>query len=321
MEHEIEPPPENELDAAARKFSNWGRWGEEDELGTVNFITADARARAGSLVRTGEVFSLALPVGSTGPQTGHLGRFNPLHFMLRDGDDAYSRAMPGVPKGIGGSDDVVVLATHSGTHWDALGHMFLRDRMWNDRDCRLVSSLGAEANSIVPFRDRITGRAVLLDFPRYFGVDWCEAGRAVTSVEIEACARAQDVAIERGDIVLLRFGQLAQCRSRGHWGDYAGGDAPGLAFETLEWVHRTEIAGVAADTWGVEVRPNEIEWVSQPWHRIAIPMIGLLVGEMFDLESLADSCAEDRRYEMFFVGNPLPIEGGVGGPANPTAIK
>lgn len=241
--------------------------------------------------------------------------------MLRDGDDVYSRAMPGVPRGIGGSDDVVVLATHSTTHWDALSHMFFGSRMWNGHDCRLVSSLGADKNSIVGYRDRLVGRAVLLDFPRYFGMEWCEPGQAVRITDIEGCARSQRVAIRRSDVVLLRFGQLAKCRARGEWGDYAGGDAPSLAFETLEWIYQSEIGGVASDTWGVEVRPNEISWVSQPWHRIAIPMIGLLVGEMFDLDELAESCASDGVYEMFFAGNPLPIEGGVGSPANPTAVK
>ena len=92
---------------------------------------------------------------------------------------------------------------------------------------------------------------MLLDLPRYFGVDWCEPGHGVTTDDLRACADKQGVEIRRGDIALLRFGQIAQARAAGDWGDFAGGDAPGLTFDTLDWVAETEIAGLASDTWGV----------------------------------------------------------------------
>ncbi len=312
---------ESRLREAASRYCNWGRWGPDDQAGTLNFITPELVVAASRLVRRGRVFSLAIPFDETGPQKGHLGRFNPLRFMLRDGDDVFARAMPGVPRGIGGADDVVVMASQGATHWDALGHMFYADRMWNGYDCRLVSSMGAEKNDITGYRDRIVGRAVLLDLPRHLGVEWCEPGRAITTDDLTACADRQRVEIRRGDIVLLRFGHIAMCRARGEWGGYAGGDAPGLAFDTLGWVFQSEVAAVASDTWGVEVRPNELSFTSQPWHRVAIPQIGLCVGEIFDLDRLAADCAADGVYEMFFSANPCPVTGAVGGPINPTAVK
>lgn len=312
---------EDRLREAAERFSNWGRWGPDDEIGTLNFITPELVRDAAALIRRGAVFSLAIPFGQDGPQTGYLRRFNPMIFMLRDGTDAYARSMPGVPQGIGGADDVLLIPTQSATQWDALGHMFYDSKMWNGYDAREVSSLGAERNDIAAYRDRIVGRAVVLDLPRHLDVPWCDPGQAVGGDILDACAASQGVEIRRGDVILIRFGQIAQCRDRGSWGDYAGGDAPGLSFDSLEWIFDREIAGLAVDTWGAEVRPNELTFVNQPWHRIALPQIGLLVGEIFDLEGLAVDCAEDGVYEMFFCANPLPVTGSVGGPINPTAIK
>jgi kynurenine formamidase len=309
------------LAEAAKSYCNWGKWGPEDEAGTVNYITADDVRNAAGLVRKGRVFSLSISYGDDGPQKGHLRRFNPMSFMLRDGDDVYSRDLAGTPQGIGAADDVLILAAQGATHWDALGHIFYDSKMWNGYDCRLVSSMGAERNDIANYRNRITGRAVLLDLPRHLGVDWCQPGEGINSDVLQACADGQGVEVRRGDIVLLRFGQIAMCRSQGGWGDYAGGDAPGLTFDTLGWIDEHQIGGLAVDTWGAEVRPNDLACVTQPWHRVAIPQMGLLVGEIFDFEELAVDCAEDGVYEMFFSANPLPVKGSVGGPINPTAVK
>lgn len=313
---------EQRLREAARRYCNWGRWGPDDQVGTLNFITPHDVISAAKLIVHGRVLSLAIPFDETGPQTGHFRRFNPMRFLLRDGADTYAGSVPGMPPGIGGADDVVLLATHGATHWDALAHMYYESKMWNGYDCREVGSLlGAQRNDIAAYRQRIVGRGVLLDVPRSLGKQWCEPGEAIDGSQLQACAEQERVEIRRGDILLLRFGHIGMCRSRDSWGDYAGGDAPGLAFDSLSWLFEHEIAGVASDTWGVEVRPNEITFVAQPWHRIAIPQMGLLVGEMFDLEALADDCAKDGRYEFFFCANPIPMTGSVGGPINPTAIK
>ena len=114
---------------------------------------------------------------------------------------------------------------------------------------------------------------------------------------------------------------MTMCRRRGGWGDYAGGDAPGLSFHTAGWIHERRIAAIATDTWGMEVRPNEIPDTYQPLHQVLIPGMGMLVGEIFDLDALAEDCARDGIYEFQFVAPPLPITGAVGAPINPLAIK
>jgi kynurenine formamidase len=145
-------------------------------------------------------------------------------------------------------------------------------------------------------------------------------GTAITEEHIGLTLQQQQVQVERGDIVLVRTGQLTRVRRQG-WGDYAGGDAPGLSFATAEWLHRAEIAAIATDTWGFEVRPNEFDGAFQPLHQVAIPHIGLFIGEMWDLDALAVDCVLDRRYDFWLTAAPLPVTGAVGAPVNPIAVK
>jgi kynurenine formamidase len=131
--------------------------------------------------------------------------------------------------------------------------------------------------------------------------------------------------VGRGDIVVVRTGQLTRAR-RGvaageGWGGYAGGPAPGLSFTTADWLHRTEIAAIATDTWGFEVRPNEFDDAFQPLHQVAIPHLGLFLGEMWDLDGLAAACAEDGRYDFQLTAAPLRVTGAVGAPVNPIAQR
>jgi kynurenine formamidase len=128
------------------------------------------------------------------------------------------------------------------------------------------------------------------------------------------------VEIRRGDILLIRTGQLRQAREQG-WGDYTGGDAPGLALGSARFICEREVAAFATDTWGGEVRPNETDALYQPLHIVLLVNAGVLFGEMFDLEELARDCAEDGVHEFLLVAAPLPFTGAVGGPLNPIAIK
>ena len=308
------------LHATAERCKNWGRWGANDEAGTLNFVTKEDVIAAARLVRRGKIFSLGLNFDKNGPQRGLWGnRFNPIHTMLATGTDAVSGVQD--EGGIRYADDMVSLPMQCGTQWDALGHIFYGDRMWNGYDARLVDSNGAQKNSIDKVKDRMVGRGVLLDVARYLGVPFLEDGIAITSEDLEATAKAQSVEVRRGDFVIVRTGQMEQRLDCGDWGGYAGGDAPGLAFETAEWIHKKEIAAICADTWGCEVRPNETTEASQPWHWVVIPMIGITMGEIFYVRELADDCARDRVYEFMFCGPPLPVTHAVGSPINPLAIK
>ena len=314
-----------DLRDAAEKYKNWGTWGANDEIGTLNYTTPDDIIAAARLVRQGKVISLALNFDQHGPQGAKsaypaLGRINPLHVMLRTGTDAYAGVLD--HRGIRAADDMVVMPLQCGTQWDGLGHVFYENFMWNGYDCREVTSFGAQKCGIEKTKNKMVGRGVFLDVARALGKDALEDGYAVTSADLEQTRKAQGVSVKRGDYVIVRTGQMERCLAAKSWDGYPGGDAPGFSFETLEWIHRTEIAAIASDTWGCEVRPNETEaGINQPWHWITIPIMGITMGEIFYLAELAQDCARDRVYEFMFVAPAIPITGAVGSPTNPLAIK
>jgi kynurenine formamidase len=315
----------DDLRAAAEKFKNWGRWGPNDEIGTLNHTRPEDIVAAARLVRKGKVISLALNFDASGPQGAKskypaLGRINPVHTMLRTGTDAYSGVLD--KRGIRAADDMVVMPLQCGTQWDGLGHVFYENYMWNGYDCREVTSAGAQKCGIEKTKNRMVGRGVFLDVPRALGMDVLPDGHAITSDELDKTAKFHGVELKRGDFVVVRTGQMEAKLAAGSWDGYPGGDAPGFSFETLGWIQRTQLAALASDTWGCEVRPNETEpGINQPWHWITIPMMGMTMGEIFYVKDLADDCAADKVYEFMFVAPAIPITGAVGSPTNPLAIK
>ncbi|MWB78262.1 cyclase family protein [Pseudooceanicola sp. 216_PA32_1] len=308
-----------DLDDYARRLSNWGRWGDDDEIGTLNFVTPRMVAEAAQLVTEGARFSLGLPFEKDGPQTLSKIRTNPIHLMRMTGTDAVAGALDHM--GLRGADDWIIMPLQSATHWDALSHVFFGDRMYNGYPATEVSSFGARKCGIEKAKDRFAGRGVLIDVARALGVDVLEEGFAITNDILDDTLARQGVTVQRGDFLMVRTGNLEHRQQLGSWGNYGGGDSPGLAFETAEWLHAKEVAAVALDTWGCEVRPNNSPGISQPWHWIVIPMMGLTMGENFYLKDLADHCAADGRYEFFFTAAPLNIPGSVSGVINPMAFK
>ena len=313
-----------DIRGAAKRLSNWGRWGKDDEIGTLNLVSAENIVEAARLVRKGKVMSLGLNYDQNGPQGAKskypaLGRFNPIHCMLRTGTDAYSGVLD--KRKIRGTDDLIIMPLQCGTQWDGLGHILYGDHTYNGYDCRMITTSGAEKNGIEKTKEKMVGRGVLLDVAKVLGKRWLPDGFAITNQLLDFTAQKLKVNVKRGDYLLVRTGQVERCLAKGSWDGYSGGDAPGLAFETLDWLHKKEVAAIVTDTWGVEVRPNETSEANQPWHWIAIPMMGLTVGEIFNLAELSKDCAADKRYEFMFVAPALPITGAVGSPVNPLAIK
>ena len=314
---------EGSIAAAARRCSNAGRWGSSDVLGTLNFLTPDKRLEGAALIQRGAAFSLSQSFDNDGPQKGWRRRTNPVHTMLDTGVDA-ERANQGFPHGIGGADDVVFMPLQASTQWDGLGHIFDHGMAYNGRRAGdVVTSEGDLVTGIETVGGRMAGRGVLLDVGRAIGENGeLPDGFAITTEHLEQTIAAQGDSgrVGRGDLLLVRTGRLARARREG-WGDYAGGASPGLSFSTADWLHSTEIAAVATDTWGFEVRPNEFDSAFQPLHQVAIPNMGLFLGEMWDLDELAADCVVDGQWDFFLVAAPIPVTGAVGAPVNPIAIK
>jgi kynurenine formamidase len=308
----------------ASQLSNWGRWGQDDQRGTLNLLTDERVRDAARCVRSGRRFSLALPFDENGPQSGLGGRFNPIHLMIRDGGDISTNSMVGdfyggVDRHIRSTDDLIIMPLQSGTQWDALAHVFFDGAMYNGHPPAAVSSRGAAKNDVTNASDRLAGRGVLLDIARHHKLAELPVGHAIDAAELAACAAAQRVDIRPGDCLLIRTGQLGACR--GQWDGFAGAPAPGLGLGSAEWLREHDVAVVATDTWAMEVQPCETADVYLPLHIILISRMGLWVGEIFDLDALAADCAADGQYDFFFSAPPLPFSRAVGSPVNPMAIK
>jgi kynurenine formamidase len=272
--------------------------------------------RAAGLVRRGNVFSLGLSLGADGPQIGQGGRVNPLHLMT-----AVDQRLPGeYPDGFRYADDVMVLPLQCATQWDSLAHVHYDGQLYNGFPAATTTPAGAARNGIDKVGPGIVSRGVLLDLARAVGVARLAPGTAIQPADLDAAARTQGVSVEPGDVLLIRTGHLSVFKTDGDRVGYMR-MMPGLGIACAEWLHARAIAAVASDTSSVEVIPFEDPKTPLPLHLVCLRDMGLTLGEMFDLDALADDCTADGVWEFFFTAPPLKVTGGVGSPLNPLAIK
>lgn len=306
-----------EFEELAARVRNWGRWGDDDQRGTVNLVTDEVVAAAAATVRRGARFSLALPLSEDGPQAGLVpGRDNPRRTMIAVND----------PMGLGGddaagyraSDDKVEMGLQAATHWDALAHVSYAGRIYNGRPAEVVDEHGAGACGIDRVGPLVT-RGVLLDLPRALGLERLDPGHGVTPSELDAAADAAGVDIRPGDAVLVRTGQIQHL----HAGDriaYAFPSA-GLTMACAAWFHDRDVAAVATDNLTLEVYPGEHDDLALPVHLLHLVEMGLLQGQNFDLEELAADCADDGRHAFLLSAPPEPFVRALGAPVHPVAVK
>lgn len=295
------------------RLRNWGRWGDADEMGTLNFVTPDKLIAAGGLIRTGRVFDLGIPFDANGPQPGG-GRINPVHLMSQTGDNQI------FPGGFRYADDYIFMPLQGASQWDALSHVYYDEKLYNGFPSRDVSVHGAAHCSIDKIGKGVTGRGVLLDIARTKGVDWMEAGEVITPADLETAEQAHGVTVGSGDILLFRTGWRRFFLERKSAAEFMAGE-PGLGQDCCEWLHDREIAAVCSDNWAIEVLPGEDPDATLQCHMVLIRDMGLTLGEILDFEELAADCAADGVYEFFFCAPPLKVTQGVGSPINPLAIK
>jgi kynurenine formamidase len=307
------PFPQDVADLAA-EVRNWGRWGDDDQLGTLNLIDNEARRRGAACVHDGKAFSLAIPLSSDGPQMGFVpGRKNPEHTVFAVGE-----TMGVEPGAQAWNDDAISMGTQSCTHWDGLAHATYGGHIWNGNPADSVTEAGAACCGIHHVRTLVS-RGVLLDVARVHGVDRLPGGHALTEDDLDAAVDQAGTTIEPGDVILLRTGHM-QLFHRGDRMAYATSAAgPGLA--TVRWFHRHDVAAVAIDNLIFEVFPGERDDVLLPVHFLHLVDMGLTQGQNWDLEELAADCADDGRYTFLLSASPEPVLNGVGAPVNPVALK
>jgi kynurenine formamidase len=305
-----------EFEEIFESVKNWGRWGPDDELGTLNYITAEKVREAAALVRSGRRVSMAIPINRvSGPD-------NPMQatLLVVQGHD--------VP--VDGSKvrfglDYLGMAAHGDchTHVDALCHISYDGLTYNGRPAtEVLRTTGATGQDIAAYHAGVVGRGVLLDIPGLRGVDWLEPGDAVTRSELEACAKAEGVEIREGDLLVFRTGHHRRRLELGPWDNSpppVGEGKAGLHVDAIPWMHERRIAGFLPDGDG-ETVPSVVAGITYPIHPLQVVAMGMLVSDSLQFEELVAACDEEGRYDFMVVGLPLRLPGGTGSPWNPIAI-
>ncbi len=296
-----------------KTLSNWGRWGTDDERGTVNLITPERVVHASSLVKRGAIFDLGIPFDGNGPQTGG-SRINPVRLMSETGHDQH------YPGAFHYADDYVFMPLQSASQWDGLAHVFYDEQMYNGFPSSDVGPHGAKHCSIDKMAKGILGRGVLLDIARLRGVDWLQAGEVITPDDLDAAAERQGVEILPGDILLFRTGWRTKFVRDADAKGFMEGE-PGLGLACCEWLHRHDVAVVASDNWAIEALPGEVDTELLPVHMVLIRDMGMTLGEILDFDELAADCEADGVWEFLLAAPPIKFTAAVGSPINPLAIK
>jgi kynurenine formamidase len=303
-----------EFERIFESVKNWGRWGPDDQLGTLNLITRDRIRAAAGLVRSGRRVSLQIPINTVaGPDNQ-----NPaIHFVSQAHD---------IDIGSGGLRfglDFLGMACHGDchTHVDALCHISYNGLTYNGKRAEdVLTSKGATTLDIAKIGDGVVGRGVLLDLPRFRGVKWLEPGEAVRRSELEACETAQGVHLDEGDIFVYRTGHHRRRVELGPWDNGPEGQGKaGLHVDTIPWMHERGIAAFLPDGDG-EAIPSCVDGMTYPIHPLQIVAMGMLTADSLQLEDLARACEEEGRFDFMVVGLPLRLPGGTGSPWNPIAI-
>jgi kynurenine formamidase len=302
--------------------SNWGRWGPDDRRGTANLTGETEVLRAAQLVRRGAVFSLTLPIDATAPRWPD--RQPHKHYFSMTGSDQ----IVGSPlnenfEGFIWNDDAIDMSLQGSTQWDGLGHVGVQDALYNGFWSGNITALGGDSVlGIGHMRESFVGRGILLDLARHMKIDALAPGYVITPDLLAECASAQGVAVESGDIVILRtghqpkwWGLTTEAERAEYWSSW-----PGVGIDAAHWRAERDVAAVTCDTVGFEVMPPETE-IPYPVHQFLLVDIGMTIGEMWELEALAADCAQDGVYAFLLVAPPLNVTRAVGSPVNPIAIK
>jgi kynurenine formamidase len=296
------------------KIGNWGRWGDDDERGALNLVTPDSVRRGAAAIRTGTVYSLGIPIQTTGmPNYDYRGK--PMRLTLSDSTDSGTELEgSGWKPGSGAHEDVVVFATHAATHMDGLIHVFEDEQHYNGVSFRAMRAMTGATKLGIEKAGGFATRAVLLDMVRYFGADrWLEPSHNITGADLEGACAAQGVTIESGDVVLIRTGYLDMWFGLGGVGPEVG--FPGIGLDGAQWLADRDVVAVGADNPGVECFPSDGGDMMSV-HKLLIVRYGIYLLEFLDLAAPA----RDECWEGLLSVAPLKITGATGCPINPIYV-
>ena len=303
--------------------TNWGRWGADDEVGSLNYLTPSEVLRGVSQIRDGHVFTLQRLIGSPHGDPVWPSRTPAQREMVMD-ESSWDAGGDG-PEAAGGwhfADDKISAFLQGSTQYDALGHLWYGGQIWNGYDARTTIG-GLSKASVEPIGTRgVVGRGVLLDIARYRGKKSLDSGETFDHEDLEKCASAQGLTIEPHDILLIRTNYLQRFfDNRDDF--YTDFCEPGLVYspELVEWFHTKEIPNLVTDTIANEVTNDPNNGASLVLHNALMRNLGVVFTEICDLEALAEDCARDSRYSFLYTAAPLKIHQATGAPVNPIVIK
>ena len=301
--------------AIAPAVSNWGRWGEADERGTVNLIDPAAVRRGAAAVVDGSAIPLSVPMDAAGPRlVGQASRLPPLRTLTM-----HNFAWTGDPGTGELNDDTVTMGLQSCTHWDALSHVGYDGLLYNGFPNTTVTAEAGATRCGIDKVGPISTRGVLVDIARNEGVEHLEHGFVITAEHLDAARRAAGVDIEAGDVVVVRTGLMGRFLA-GDRKTYEHGSA-GLDPSCAEWLRSLDVAAYAIDSQNPDPFPPQDDSVFLPFHLLALRDMGLLQGQNWNLEALADACADDGRHSFQLQATPEPFTGASGAPVAPVAVR
>ncbi len=302
---------------------NWGKWGDDDEVGSLNYLTAEEVLRGIQHVRTGAVFTLQRLIGDPKGDPVWPGRTPAVKTMILD-ESSWDEGAggPAFPGGLHYADDKIDAFLQGSTQYDALGHVWYGGQIWNGYDARTTVG-GLDKASVNPIAERgVVGRGILLDMARFRGKDNLDKAETFTHEDLIACAESQGTKIEKHDVLIIRTNFLRLFFEQGD-AFYEGFCEPGLVYspELVSWFQDMEIPNLVTDTIANEVTYDPNNGTALPLHCALMRNLGVALTEICDLEKLADACAEDGEYTFLYAAAPLKVNQATGSPVNPLVIK
>jgi kynurenine formamidase len=289
---------------AMRELSNWGRWGKEDQLGTLNLVTPEKRKAALALVKEGISVSLARDVEK---QKADDNGSPFVHTMDRTGTNNTGFFCA----------DTFKVSYHgmAHTHIDSLCHMFYEGQMYNGFSQAAVTSAGAQKLAIRNLKEGIITRGVLIDIPWLRGVPYLEPGSPIHPEELDQWEKRTGLKVSPGDVVLIYTGRWARRAAVGPW----SGKFAGLHANCASWLKSRGVSVLGSDA-ASDVLPSGVEGVAMPIHQLSLIAMGTWILDNCDLEAVSAASKQRQRWQFLLVVSPLAVEGGTGSPVNPLAV-
>ncbi|HUQ92200.1 MAG TPA: cyclase family protein [Bryobacteraceae bacterium] len=294
------------IDQWMKELSNWGRWGKEDQLGTVNLITAEKRRQAALLVKDGVSVSLA---------------HDTLKEKAVDNSNPFSHEMKATgarPFGQYSVDEYKVsYHGYAHTHMDSLCHIFYKGQMYNGFKQETITDAGAQKLAVTNFKNGIFTRGILMDIPKLKGVPYLEPGTPIYPEDLDAWEKQAGIKVASGDVVFIRTGRWALRAAKGPWD--VGSKSAGLHASCARWLKSRDVAMLGSDA-ASDVMPSGVAGVVQPIHQLILIALGTPIFDNCDLEAVSAEAAKRKRYAFLITASPIPVPGGTGSPLNPIAV-